>query len=128
MEGQLSKVIKTLTSPKLNSTDRYSIWHTLYKSSVWYSIVILSNQNEDIHKWANRFLYRGVKHLLHLKGNPATEKVFGAAFGHPEGIMDLEIRTKAARLLLKEHRGDRDYQNKKLGDLFNDLSDENLYI
>ena len=80
-ELKLKKISYILTNGKLDIANRYAVWHSLFKSKVWYQVVLLSSISEAIRTWANGYIYRSLKQLLNLQGNPNAETVLGIIFG-----------------------------------------------
>ena len=70
---------------QLSPGAKLQLWQALFKGKLWYQLTVLSVHSELVQKWMTGFLYRGIKALLSLKGQPGTNTVFEYAFGCSSG-------------------------------------------
>ena len=57
--------------------------------------------SKDIAEWVKKFIYRSLKILLNIKGNPSRVCLMGTCFNKPDGIVLDEFIIKVAKHLLK---------------------------
>ena len=101
LEKSLSNVRRLINSNKLTNETRYTVWHQLFKSKTWYLLILTSRISPRLRLWGESFLYRGVKSLLNIRGLPNKQKLLQSCFRGSQGIMELEIDHKCAKILLK---------------------------
>ena len=65
---------------KLDQPSRYHVWQALFKSRTWYSIVLTSRLADKLQSWAKGYLYRSIKALMGVTGNPSTDRVYQTTF------------------------------------------------
>ena len=69
-----------MTYMKLDQRARYHIWQALFKSRTWYSVVLTTRISTQMQKWARSYLYRSIKNLMGIQGNPSTDRVYRSTF------------------------------------------------
>ena len=80
IERQLITQSRRMAYMKLDQSARYHIWQTLFKSRTWYSIIMTTRISEPMKKWAQSYLYRSIKTLMGISGNPSTDSVYRSTF------------------------------------------------
>ena len=80
LDRQLVVQRRRMAYMKLDPEARYHIWQALFKSRVWYSIVLTTRLNKKFKDWTLSFLYRAIKQITGLKGNPSMDKTFASTF------------------------------------------------
>ena len=65
---------------KLDQEARYHIWQALFKSRVWYSIVLTTRISDRMKQWSQGYLYRSIKMLRGITGRPSTEVTYQQTF------------------------------------------------
>ena len=73
----------------------------------------MASVNPDVLTWANGFLYRTIKTLFDIRGNPEKSSTFLICFGKANGIMQDELVAKRAKFLLKFEIEERQDIEKK---------------
>ena len=128
MEISLKSSMNRLSYTKLDKAAKYHVWQALFKSRVWYSIILTTRLNAQMKKWTQSFLYRSLKQITGLKGNPNTEKLYNCVF-----LMDQQHTIEAlwaqaiSRKLLKEDiTNRRDIANKYDLDVNINIDDKTL--
>ena len=81
MEKQLKAQVKRMNYMQLDPAARYHVWQALLKSRLWYSLVLTSRVSPRIRTWMQGYIYRSVKALMRIEGNPSTERVYRETFG-----------------------------------------------
>ena len=64
----------------LDKGARYHVWQALFKSRLWYSLVLTSRISTKVKEWMQGYLYRSVIGLMRVKGKPQKDRVFQATF------------------------------------------------
>ena len=60
----------------LDKGARYHVWQALFKSRLWYSLVLTSRISTKVKEWMQGYLYRSVIGLMRVKGKPQKDRVF----------------------------------------------------
>ena len=81
LEKQLRTQGRRMNYMQLDSSARYHVWQALLKSRLWYSLVLTSRVSPGIKTWVQGYLYRSVKALMRVEGNPSADLVYQATFG-----------------------------------------------
>ena len=76
LERSLRTQMQRMNYMQLEPAARYHVWQALMKSRLWYSIVLTSRISPKVKAWMQSYLYRSVKGLMRIKGNPSTELLF----------------------------------------------------
>ena len=76
LDRQLTVQKRRMAYMKLNPEARYHIWQALFKSRVWYSIVLSTRISEKMKKWSKSYLYQSIKMLRGITGNPNTDTMY----------------------------------------------------
>ena len=80
IERQLVTQQRRMAYMKLDQPSRYHVWQALFKSRTWYSIVLTSRLADKLQSWAKGYLYRSIKALMGVTGNPSTDRVYQSTF------------------------------------------------
>ena len=82
--NKLSKLVNSkwiLQSNKFNAESKLHIWHTLFRSKVWYQTLLLINDSGNIRTWLAKYMYQQMKFLLNIQSNPSKDDLFTAILG-----------------------------------------------
>ena len=102
----------------VSGPQRYHIWQTLWKANYWYELVLAGMFSQKILEWTKSTIYRGIKILLNLKGNPNAKKLLLSTTGYsPDNFMEHEWRKQVWKLLEQYYITNLD-QAKKIFDQF----------
>lgn len=80
-DKKLQRMKWILMDKKLNGQSRNHIFQALFKSITQYMQNLLSVFSQEERTWMKKFMYRSVKELTGVKGNPKMETLLRTALG-----------------------------------------------
>ena len=73
IERQLLVQKRRMAYMKLDQDARYHVWQALFKSRTWYSVILTTRISPAMATWTKGYLYRSIKTLINITGNPNTD-------------------------------------------------------
>ena len=80
LEKAMQSQLQRMNYMCLDKGARYHVWQALFKSRLWYSLVLTSRISTKMKEWMKGYLYRSVIGLMRVKGKPQKDRVFQATF------------------------------------------------
>ena len=92
----------------MNGASKLHIWQTLFKSKIWYQVVLIAKESKKAKKWLTSYIYKSMKTLMNVKGNVNMENTLSLCLGmKKDELVDIFYNIQMTRWMFKiseEHK------------------------